>query len=82
MTVEVKIVKKNVTYKNQEGKEQRGTNLYVQVGKEYIPIEVIFFPNNKCEGRDPAFAGRMAVLCAVAEEMPPKPAKDNGQANE
>lgn len=81
MTVEVKLVKKNVTYKNQEGKEQRGTNLYVQVGKEYIPIEVIFFPNDKCEGRDPAFAGRMAVLCAVAEEMPPKPIKENGQAN-
>ena len=77
MIVEVKLVKKNVTYKNQEGKDQRGTNLYVQVGSEYIPIEVVFFPNSKCEGRDPAFAHRMAILCAIAEELPPKLQKES-----
>ena len=75
MTVEVKLVKKSTTYEK-DGKKQRGTNLYVQVGNEYIPIEVVFFPNEKCEGRDPAFAGRMSILCAVAEDMPPKSTKD------
>lgn len=76
MTVEVKLVKKNVTYEKQDGTKQRGTNFYVQVGREYIPIEVIYFPNDKCEGRDPAFSNRMAVLSAVAEELPPKASKD------
>lgn len=73
MTVEVKLVKKSVEYKKQDGTKQRGANLYLQVGSEYVPIEVVFFPNDKCEGRDPAFAQRMAILCAVAEELPPKP---------
>ena len=77
MTVEVKLVKKSTTYEKQDGTKQRGTNLYLQVGSEYVPIEVVFFPNDKCEGRDPAFAQRMAILCAVAEELPPKPAKQS-----
>ena len=77
MTVEVKLVKKSTTYEKQDGTKQRGTNLYLQVGSEYVPIEVVFFPNDKCEGRDPAFAQRMAILCAVAEERPPKPSKQS-----
>ncbi len=80
MTIEVKLVKRSVTYEK-DGKKQRGTNLYVQVGDEYVPIEVVFFPNDKCEGRDPAFAGRMAILTAVAEELPLKPAKTSSEAN-
>lgn len=72
MTVEVKLVKRSKTYEKEDGTKQRGTNLYLQVGSEYVPIEVVFFPNDKCEGRDPAFAQRMAILCAVAEELPPK----------
>jgi len=72
MTFEVKLVKKSVTYEKEDGKKQRGTNLYLKVGNEYIPIEVVFFPNDKCEGRDPAFAGRMAILTAIAEELPTK----------
>lgn len=81
MTVEVKLVKKSVTYKKQDGTEQRGTNFYLQVGSEYVPVEVVFFPNEKCEGRDPAFAGRMAILSAIAEELPPKPTKEGEGAN-
>ena len=75
MTFDVKLVKKRITYDKQDGTKQRGTNLYLQVGSEYIPIEVVFFPNDKCEGRDPAFAQRMAILCAIAEELPEKPQK-------
>ena len=81
MTVEVKLVKKSTTYAKQDGSKQRGTNLYLQVGSEYVPIEVVFFPNDKCEGRDPAFAQRMAILCAVAEELPPKSQKDSEAAS-
>lgn len=77
MIVEVKLVKKSTTYEKQDGTKQRGTNLYLQVGSEYVPIEVVFFPNDKCEGRDPAFAQRMAILCAVAEELLPKPPKQS-----
>lgn len=74
MTFDVKLVKKRTTYEK-DGTKQRGTNLYLQVGSEYIPIEVVFFPNAKCEGRDPAFAHRMAILCAIAEELPEKSQK-------
>ena len=77
MTVEVKLVKRSKTYEKEDGTKQRGTNLYLQVGSEYVPIEVVFFPNDKCEGRDPAFAQRMAILCAVAEELPPKSPKQS-----
>ena len=41
MIVEVKLVKRSVTYEKQDGSKQRGTNLYLQVGSEYVPIEVI-----------------------------------------
>ena len=77
MTVEVKLVKRSTTYEKQDGTKQRGTNFYLQVGSEYVPIEVVFFPNDKCEGRDPAFAQRMAILSAVAEPLPPKPGKES-----
>ena len=79
MTVDVKLVKKSTIYTDKDGEKKRGTNLYLQVGSEYIPIEVVFFPNVKCEGRDPAFAGRMAILCAVAEELPPKKSKESDE---
>ena len=77
MTVDVKLVKRSTTYTDKDGVKKRGTNLYLQVGSEYIPIEVVFFPNDKCDGRDPAFAGRMAILTAVAEELPPKSQKED-----
>ena len=77
MTVEVKLVKKLVEYNDKDGNKKKGNNFYIHVGDEYIPIEVVFFPNDKCEGRDPAFSGRMAILSAVAEELPPLPSKKN-----
>ena len=80
MLIDVKLVKKTVEY-DKDGQKKKGTNLYVQVGDEYVPIEVVFFPNEKCEGRDPAFAGRMAILSAIAEELPPKPTKEGEGAN-
>lgn len=70
MTVEVHLVKKNVRYTAQDGAEKRAVNLYIQVGTVFVPIEVKFFPNDKCEGRDPAFAARVAILTAIAEEIP------------
>lgn len=82
MLIEVKLMKKNVTFTDKDGNRKRSTNLYIQVGNEYIPIEVVFFPNDKCEGRDPAFANRMAVLTAVAEELPPKPSKEGSMPGE
>ena len=81
MLVEVKLVKKITTYTDKDGIKKRGTNLYLQVGCEYVPIEVVFFPNDKCEGRDPAFAQRMAILCAIAEELPPKPSNKDESAS-
>ncbi len=79
MYINIKLVKKPVTYKDEQGKEKRGTNFYVQVGTTYVPIQVCFFPNDKCEGRDPAYANRVAVLTAISEELPPRP--DKPQAN-
>ncbi len=81
MIVEIKLVKKSTTYTDKDGTKKRGTNLYLQVGNEYIPIEVVFFPNDKCEGRDPAFSGRMAILTAIAEELPPKPPKETSNVS-
>lgn len=75
MNIEIKLVKKFVKYKDEQGNEKRGTNFYVQIGTTYVPIQVCFFPNDKCEGRDPAYANRVAVLTAISEELPPRPDK-------
>lgn len=72
MNIQIRLVKKSVNFTDEQGVKKRTTNFYIQIGSTYVPIEVVFFPNDKCEGRDPAFAGRMAVLSAIAEELPPK----------
>ncbi len=72
MTVEVKLYKKRAIYTDANGVEKRVWNLYVRVGTEYIPVDVVFFANDKCEGRDPAYAGRRAIIEAIAELIPPK----------
>ncbi len=68
--VDVTLCKKSVSFTDKDGKEKRGANFYVKVGTTYIPIEVVFFPNDKCEGRDPAYASRCAVLEAICETVP------------
>ncbi len=72
MNIEVKLQKKRATYKAQDGTERKTYNLYLKVGTEYIPIEVVYFPNAKCEGRDPSFSIRRAILEAIAEPLPDK----------
>ena len=45
-------------------------NFYVQYGDQMIPVEPKYFPNAKCDNRDPQFGGRKAVLEAFAEVLP------------
>ena len=51
--MEAKLFKKEGTYVDKENKEKRYTNFYVQCGDTLIPIEVKYFPKEKCDGRDP-----------------------------
>ena len=68
----VQLFKKVGTYKDQEGKEKRFTNFYVQCGDQMIVVEPKYFPNPKFDDRDPGFAGRKAVLEAFATPLPEK----------
>lgn len=68
----VGLFKKKGTYKDKEGKDKFFVNFYVECGDQMIPVEPKYFPNPKCDDRDPAFAGRKAVLEAFAEELPDK----------
>ena len=68
----VGLFKKKGTYKDKEGKDEYFVNFYVQCGDQMIPVEPKYFPNSKCDDRDPTFAGRKAVLEAFAEELPEK----------
>lgn len=72
MNVSVKIYKKEGTYTDKNGKEKQFTNFYLQCNDKIIPIEVKYFPNEKFEGRDPGYQGRVAVLSLLAETMPEK----------
>ncbi len=56
----------------QSGKEKQFTNFYVQCGDQMIPVEVVYFPNPKCEDRDPQYAGRKSVMEAFAETLSEK----------
>jgi hypothetical protein len=78
ITVDVKIRKKEVTYKK-DGVDKRATNYFVQVNDQLIPIDIKYFPQEKFGGRDPAYQGRVATLSVVAELLPEKDnnAKDN-----
>lgn len=74
--VEVKIRKKEVTYKK-DGVDKRATNYFIQVNDQLIPIEVKYFPNEKFDGRDPGYQKRVAALSIIAEPLPEKEATDN-----
>lgn len=82
MTLEVKLYKKNVKFKDQNGEEKTGRNFYLNIGDEFVPINVCYFPNDKCEGRDPNFAGRVSLVSACAEWMPEKSRKQTSEGNE
>lgn len=71
--MEVKLYKKKGNYTDkQTGREKPFVNFYVQCGDQMIPVEPKYFPNEKCENRDPQFPGRKAVMEAFAEELPEK----------
>ena len=69
----VELYKKKGTYKDKEtGKEKAYTNFYVKCGDQMIPVEPVYFPNAKCDGRDPGYLGRKSVLEAFAVTLPEK----------
>lgn len=70
----VSLFKKTGTYQDKKdgNKTKRFTNFYVLCGDQYIPVEPTFFPNPKCQGRDPDYTARKAVLEAFAAPLPPK----------
>ena len=72
MTVDVKLFKKEGTYFNNEGKEKQFTNFYLQANDKMIPIEVKYFKQDKFDGRDPGYQGRVAVLSLLAQPVPEK----------
>lgn len=76
VSVEVKIWKKEVTYQK-DGVDKRATNFSLQLNDQFIPIEVKYFPQDKFNGRDPGYQGRVSALSLVAEMLPDKekPAK-------
>ena len=78
----VNLFKKVGTYVDKkDGKEKRFVNFYVQIGDQMIPIEPKYFPNDRFEGRDPGFAGRKAVMEAMAEILPDKPSTEESSGN-
>ena len=76
VSVEVKIWKKEVTYQK-DGVDKRATNFFLQLNDQFIPVEVKYFPQDKFNGRDPGYQGRVSALSLVAEMLPDKekPAK-------
>ena len=76
VSVEVKIWKKEVVYQK-DGVDKRATNFFLQLNDQFIPVEVKYFPQDKFNGRDPGYQGRVSALSLVAEMLPDKekPAK-------
>ena len=68
----VTLLKQEGTYVNNEGKEKRFVNFFLDCGDSRIPIEVSYFPQDKFDGRDPNYAGRREVLKAFADTIPAK----------
>ena len=70
MTIE--LFKKEGSYKDKNGNDKKSTNFYLRCGSELIPVRVPYFPNEKCEGRDPQYQSRLAVLSSFASVLPEK----------
>lgn len=74
--MQVQLFKKSGKYTDKDGKEKPFTNFYVKCGDALVPIAVCYFPNAKCDNRDPQYNGRKEVLSAFAAILPDK--SDNG----
>lgn len=72
MNVEVKIYKKEGTYKDKDGNDKRFINFYIRAKDKLIPIEVKYFPNPKFNDRDPSYQGRVSVIELLADPLPEK----------
>ena len=71
--MEVKLYKKTGKYvDNKTQKEKQFVNFYVKCNDTLIPIEPCYFPNAKCDNRDPQFANRKGALEAFADVLPDK----------
>ena len=60
----VDLFKRKVKYTGSDGKEKQATNFYIRCGEEgeLISVDIHYFPEDSCEGRDPGFLGRKAVM--------------------
>lgn len=69
----MKLYKKDGVYKDKKtGKEKRITNFYLECGNTLVPINVPYFPNSKCDDRDPQYQVRIGILSSFAEILPEK----------
>ena len=69
----VQLFKQEGTYVDKkDGKEKPYVNFSLKCGDKLIPIEIKFFANRKCDGRDPGFSGKKEVMKAFAETLPEK----------
>ena len=61
---QVSLFKRKVSYKGENGEEKQATNFYIRCGEEgdLIAVDIHYFPNPKCDNRDPGFLGRKAVM--------------------
>lgn len=69
----VQLFKRKVKFEK-DGKEKEATNFYVKCGEEgeLIAVDIHYFPNSKCDNRDPGFLGRKAVMENYATTLPEK----------
>lgn len=76
--MQVKLFKKLSTYTDKSGEERTATNLFVECGDVFVPIEVKYF-EDKETGEDKQFRTRKTLISAFAEELPNK--NDKAAAN-
>ena len=73
MTVEIKVFKrKGKDFSEAKKKDVYYTDFFIELNGELIPIEIKYFKQDKFDGRDPGYAGRVAKLELVAESLPEK----------
>lgn len=74
----VRLFKREVSYKDKQGKDKKGVNFFLSndEGKTLIPIDVKYFPKDQFDGRDPEFQSRKGFLLGLAETLPDLPKTD------